>query len=119
MFIKKSNYQELLKKIQSLEKELTEAKDLQNILMVLAEKTGISVPKVNGYLSFRDGSIGWEDNFHLPDNVLVQVDDILGGKVTKQEGIKCIIIEKDGSVKTGLTKQNSDDGYDYKLVRNK
>lgn len=44
-------------------------------------------------------------------------DDILGGKVIKQEGTKCLIISKDGDVKTGLTKSKPDKGYKYKLVR--
>jgi hypothetical protein len=48
---------------------------------------------------------------------LQYVDDILGGKVIKQDGTKCLVISKDGEVKTGLTKQKPDKNYNYKLVR--
>lgn len=53
----------------------------------------------------------------LPENVLVYVDDMLGGKVIKQEATKCIYIDKNGNIKTGLTKQKSDKGFSYKLIR--
>jgi hypothetical protein len=54
---------------------------------------------------------------NLGDDVLVYVDDLFGGKVIKQEAVKAIKIEKDGTVKTGLTKSKADKGYDYKLLR--
>jgi hypothetical protein len=54
---------------------------------------------------------------NLPDDVLVYVDDLFGGKVIKHVGTKAIKIEKDGTVKTGLTKQKADKGYSYKLIR--
>lgn len=94
----------------TLKKELAEAKDLKAILEKLYPLYGIvnseSVLNVNG---------GYELN--LPDNVLVYVDDILGGKVIKQEANKAIVISKNGEVKTGLTKQKVDKGFTYKLVR--
>jgi hypothetical protein len=66
---------------------------------------------INGF-----NTVAW-DNITLPDTVLQYVDDILGGKVIKQEGTKCLVIDKDGNVKTGLTKQKADKGFSYKLVR--
>ena len=91
--------------------ELKEAKDLKAILEKL-------YPLYDFSKSLRyegGGNLNIEEM--LPDNVLVYVDDVLGGKVIKQEGIKCLIIDKDGNVKTGLTKQKADKGYSYKLVR--
>ena len=50
--------------------------------------------------------------------MLQYTEDILGGKVIKQEGTKCIVIDKNGDVEIGLTKQKADKGYNYKLQRN-
>lgn len=95
-------------KILKLEKELEDARDLKSILDKFSSLT------INGsILSSVDSTIRWE----FPDTVLQYTDDILGGKVIKQEGTKCILIDKDGNVKIGLTKQKSDKGYSYKLVR--
>lgn len=60
-------------------------------------------------------------NGHIvfPDNVPQYVDDIFGGRVIKQEAFKGIVIDKDGNVKTGLTKLPPDIGYSYKLEQNK
>jgi len=98
-------------KIVKLEKELEQAKDLKLILEKLYPKFiyGSSVIGVNF------SSDGYK--LDLGENVLVYVDDILGGKVIKQEGNKCLVIDNDGTVKTGLTKQKVDKGYSYKLVR--
>ena len=89
--------------------ELKEAKNLKTIL----EK--ISGTTING-IGFSVSGGSW-DTIDLPDNVLVYVDDILGGNGLKLEGIKCLVIDRDGKVKTGLTKQKADKGYSYKLVR--
>jgi hypothetical protein len=54
----------------------------------------------------------------MPDDVVRIVDDVLGGKVMKHEATtKCLIVDKQGNVKTGMTKQKADKGYSYKLVR--
>lgn len=101
-------YKELYEKV---EVELKEAKDLKAILEKL-------YPLHSVYSTLRfdiGGSIDWGQE--LPDNVLVYVDDILGGKVIKQEGNKCIVISKDGKITEGLTKQKVDKSYSYKLVR--
>lgn len=91
--------------------ELKEAKDLKVILEKL-----YPLNDFKNSLRYSDGgSIDWGQE--LPDNVLVYVDDILGGKVIKQEGTKCIVISKDGKITEGITKQKSDKGYSYKLVR--
>lgn len=103
-----------LAKILKLEKELSEARDLKAILeklYPLHEVFGSVLNCVNGVNG------GYE--LRLPDEVLQYTEDILGGKVIKQEGTKCLVIEKDGTVKTGLTKQKADKGYSYKLLRNK
>lgn len=96
-----------------LEKELKQAKDLKEILNKFSSMSinGFNFATVGGCFDIGYGGIT------LPDNVLVYVDDILGGKVIKQEGNKCLVIDKDGNVKTGLTKQKPDKGYNYKLVR--
>lgn len=123
MFISKSHYKEiknelehkqkscadLIEKNLKLEKELSQAKDLKDILNKfsgLLTGEGITFNTVSG---------GWSLN--LPDHVLQYTEDILGGKVIKQEGTKALVIDKNGNVKTGLTKQKPDKGYSYKLIR--
>lgn len=101
---------ELKKQIAELKDELKQAKDLTKILDKITSIT------VNDTGFVASGGT-WSTELNLPDNVLVYVDDILGGKVIKQEGVKCLVIEADGSVKTGLTKQKRDTGFTYKLVR--
>ena len=106
---------------QSLRDKLREAKDFKKLLEAIIEKTGIPNPDKlegdRGFLSFGGGSIKWSVDF--PDEVAQYVDDILGGKVVKQEATKCIIIKKDGEVDAGYTKKKADKGYSYKLVREK
>jgi len=100
-----------LEKILKLEQEIREAKDLKTILEKLSSSS-LTADFTLGYSS------GYSSrSIELPDNVLVHVDDLLGGKVIKQEGNKCLVIEKDGTVKTGLTKEKMDKGYSYKLLR--
>ena len=96
-------------KIVKLEKELEQARDLKPILEKLYPLNEI-------YSSFSTVSRGRYE-INLPDTVLQYTEDILGGKVIKQEGTKCLVIGKDGNVKTGLTKQKADKNYNYKLVR--
>lgn len=92
-----------------LEKELEEAKNLKSIL---EKMSGLTINGVDWCLS----NGGWVTT-NFPDTVLQYTEDILGGKVIKQEGNKCLVVDKDGNVKTGLTKQKADKGYSYKLVR--
>lgn len=120
---KEKSLSDTIEKNYKLEKELQEAKNLKNVLEILATKTGIPTPKYGNdsclTIDYATG-VSWSKintNFNLPDNVLQYVDDILGGKVIKQEGNKCLVIAKDGTVKTGLTKAKVDKGYSYKLVR--
>lgn len=57
-------------------------------------------------------------NIQLGEDVAIYVDDLFtGGKVIKQEANTAILIEKDGTVKKGLTKLKSDAGFSYKLKR--
>lgn len=91
-----------------LKSKLKEAQDLKSILEKMSSIT------INGV---DWASSGGSFSVHYPENVAVYVDDILGGKVVKQEGIKCLVIDKEGNVKTGLTKNKPDGGYTYKLVR--
>ena len=98
-----------MKEIEVLEEKLRKAEDLKEILVSLSDKS-------KKYIDFMAGSSCMMGE--LPDNVLVYVDDILGGKVIKQEGVKCLVIDRAGNVKTGLTKQKADKGYTYKLMRN-
>ncbi len=96
-------------KCERLEVELKEVKDLSKILEKMSSLT------INGQgFASSDGHWG---TMELPEEYLRYVDDILGGKVIKQEGNKCIVIDKDGNVKTGLTKQKVDKKYSYKLIR--
>lgn len=121
MFISKKKHNQIIEykdktindyyvRIQALEGELKEARNLKSILEKMSSMT--------------IGGVGWGVSggewrtLEVPDYVLVYTDDILGGKVIKQEGNKCLVIDKDGNVKTGLTKQKVDKGYSYKLVRN-
>jgi exopolysaccharide biosynthesis protein len=102
--------EEYAQKHKSLTAELKEAKDLKTILNRLSSLT------INGN-GFDMSGGSWNTEIVLPDTVLQYVEDILGGNVIKQEGIKCLVIGKDGTVKTGLTKEKADKGYTYKLVR--
>ena len=121
MFITKKTHNQIIEhkdktindyyeKIAKLEKELEQAKNLESIL----EKFDHSISGLRSSF-FRTSSGGYE--LPLPDTVLQYTEDILGGKVIKQEGTKCIVVDKDGNVKTGLTKQKADKGYSYKLQR--
>ena len=121
-------YQKLLNDIEHKDKSIVDLRDkyieatnLKEVLKLLADKTGIPSPKFGSELTcdYTNG-VSWtgiHTQINLPDNVLQYVDDILGGKVIKQEGTKCLVIDKDGNVKTGLTKQKPDKNYSYKLVR--
>lgn len=53
----------------------------------------------------------------MPDNIPVYVDDHFGGRVIRQEGTLVIEIERDGTLKTGLTKRPADPGFTYILNR--
>jgi len=101
----------LEKEIKEGKEELREAKDLKTIL------DRFSSISINGR-GFTVSGGNWHTELVLPDTVLQYTEDILGGKVIKQEGTKCLVIGKDGIVKTGLTKEKADKGYSYKLVRN-
>lgn len=96
--------------VAKLKEELKEAKDLKAILEKL-------YPLHDLYGGSFSISSGGNCTLNLPDTVLQYADDILGGKVIKQEGNKCLVIDKVGNVKTGLTKQKVDKGFDYKLIR--
>ena len=87
--------------------ELREARNLSDILNKLADKR----TDLEFLISTTNGG------FTFSEDVAVYVDDILGGKVIKQEGTKCILVSEDGSVTEGLTKESPDKGYVYKLVR--
>ncbi len=107
--------QELVKINENLRKELKQAKDLSALLEKLTDKTS-SIVYTNGG--------GWgtivadaTKAIYEDENIPRYAEDILGGKVIKQEGTKCIVINENGEVKTGLTKQKADKDYTYKLVR--
>jgi len=99
-----------LAKILRLEKELDEARNLKAILEKLYPIADWS-SKISSFFDLSSSDI------RLPDNVLVYDDDLFGGKVIKQEGNKAIKIDKNGCVKTGITKSKCDKGYSYKLIR--
>ena len=98
--------------IKDLEERLKKAENLELILQKLYPLTTF-----NDCISFTDSGGYMKGELILPDSVLQYVDDLFGGKVIKQEGIKAIKIEKDGTIKTGLTKQKADENRVYKLVQ--
>lgn len=102
--------EEYAQKHKKLTEELKEDKDLKLILEKLYP--------VNEWLTSIGSITTGSYELRLPDTVLQYTENILGGEVIKQEGIKCLIVDKDGNVKTGLTKQKADKGYSYKLIRN-
>lgn len=105
----KQGHEKHLEIVAGLKKELEDARNLSKILDKLSSTSifGMDWGAVGGT---------WR-TANLPDNVLQYTEDILGGKVIKQEGTKCLVIDSKGDVKTGLTKQKADKGYSYKLVR--
>ena len=100
----------LEQEIKEGKEELREAKDPRTVLDRFSSLT------ING-IGFAGSGGNWDTELLLPDTVLQYTEDILGGKVIKQEGNKCLVVTKDGNVKTGLTKQTLDKGFSYKLVR--
>lgn len=102
----------LNKRIKEEMEARTKAEDLKRILDKLIEPGLVGG---SGYVSISGGYT--DRTISLSDDVLVYVEDILGGKVIKQEGNKCVVIDANGNVKTGITKQKPDKGYKYKLVR--
>ncbi len=103
----------LKEEVKKLKEELKQARNLNGILEKMTK------------VSFNDSGLLFSSSFsgfiddRLSDNVAIYVDDILGGKVIKQEGNKCFVIDKNGSLKEGLTKQKVDKGFSYKLIREK
>jgi len=114
MFNKKSKPQEFNLNFPEFTEFMKEFKASQNNLKLILDKL-YPLITIDSNFTMNYASGGYDLN--LPTDVLRYVDDILGGKVIKQEGTKCIVIEADGTVKTGLTKQKADKGYSYKLVR--
>lgn len=104
-------HQRLMEELRThYEKQLEQARDLKTILSSIPT-TIFSTKDFMAASSFSAGG------YTLPDTVPIYVDDLLGGKVIKQEGTKCIVIDKAGSVKTGLTKSAPDKGFNYKLIQ--
>ena len=97
--------------IENLTEELEYARDIKNILERIIPSEGSEDLFVTR--RYVDSMFDLKIN----ENMLQYTEDILGGKVIKQEANKCIVIAKDGTVKTGLTKAKVDKGYSYKLVR--
>lgn len=106
---------ELFKQVKELELKLEQAEKNTDLKEILHRLSSI---KINN-LSFSDTCGTWETNLTLSNDVLVYVDDILGGKVIKQEGVACVVVSKDGNTRIGLTKQKPDKGFNYKLIREK
>lgn len=95
-----------------LEKQLEKAEDMKSIVSSLSNRR----INITGGTNIVASSYATGHTLSLSDDVLVYVDDILGGKVIRQEAYKCIIIEQDGTIKTGLTKQKPATKYNYKLL---
>lgn len=103
-------YKKLLDYNLELIQEAKEARDLKKILDKITSLT------INGS-GFAVSGGTWSTNLTLPDDVPRYVEDYCGGRVIKQEATKVIEITKTGEIKTGLTKQPADKGFDYKLIR--
>lgn len=121
MFITKKKHTKILKDLtemyaerhKGLTNELKEARDLK---IILEKITGKWLTGTNG-VCINTISGGYDYQLSLNENVLQYAEDILGGRVIKQEGTKALIIDKEGNVRKGLTKQKPDKGYSYKLIR--
>lgn len=98
------NKQYYLNKISSLECELTRAQDLKSIL-------SINTGAIRTYL------VKIENQERDKSNNDLHVEDILGGIVLKSKANKCIVIDREGEVMIGLTKEKVDKNYNYKLIR--
>jgi len=113
MFITKKKHNQIVEDLlYKHSQELEKAQNLKSILESLHQ----NLVTLKGDYSVMMGVCGVGE-LNLPDNVLQYTEDILGGKVIKQEGTKCLVVDKQGNVKEGLTKQKADKGYSYKLVR--
>ena len=112
MFITKKKHKQIVEDLISTNKDLSnkldEARNLKAILEKLTPEGGYVL--VNNFWNTAIAS-------GLPDSIAHYVDDILGGHVIKQEGTKCLVVDKQGAVRSGLTKQKPDEGYNYKLIR--
>lgn len=109
---------DLIQEVNKLRVDLHRANDLKDILNQLAQRVQ-SETKINGGIGLNITGGDHVYNIELGDHVPVYVDDLFGGKVIKQEANKAIKIDKHGNVKTGLTKQKVDTGYNYRLEREK
>lgn len=101
-------------RIQKLEKEISEARNLKEILDKLTIKW-TTITSSGGI----DNDVSWigGTHFSLDESVLVYVDDYFGGKVIKQEATKLVIVDEKGDVTYSQTKQSPDKGFKYKLLR--
>lgn len=104
--VQKDIIEDLRSDMKILREKLEKAENLKDILSKISNIDGVIW-----------GSDGGAFSYNLPSNVATYETDILGGQVIKQEATKCLIVDKDGGVKTGLTKQSPDKGFKYKLVR--
>lgn len=106
--------------IASLKEQLQDAKNLKYVLETLADKTGIPSFDKNSYIITDFNWTLWSVNvweMELPDKYLCYEEDILWGKVIKQEANKCIIIDEYWNVDVWITKQDCDKWRKYKLVQ--
>lgn len=104
--VQKDIIEDLRGDMKTLREKLEKAENLKDILSKISNIDGVIW-----------GSAGGAFSYNLPSNVATYETDILGGQVIKQEATKCLIVDKEGSVKTGLTKQSPDKGFTYKLIR--
>lgn len=112
------------KEIENLKKDIQykdiEINNLREELRQGSILEKLVINKNNHYTVYGHGlDMSFSGEISLTDDVAIYVPDILGGKVLKQEGTKCIKIDNQGKVTEGLTKQKPDKGFNYKLIREK
>lgn len=130
MFISKKKHKEIIitcmkdqanevaeykKRILALEDALKEAKDFKDLFNKVAIKFNdcIMVNDVNNcFVSIENGF-----ELKLPENVPVYVEDMLGGKVIRQESIPVTKLDKKGKATYGYTKAEPTKGREYLLIQ--
>lgn len=124
MFIRKKNHDlivgRLERQIDDLKYGLEKANNLESVLEILAEKTGVPKPEKSGLLMATDsGGVSWinGDDLSIPENYAELVEDYFGGKIIRQTANMLIEIDQKGVVSRHFTNKTPDKGYSYVLIR--
>lgn len=115
LWITKYRHNKIIARYEDNIKDLREAlwrkEKFEEILGKLTDKANV----------FGDASMTWVSGGDvmacLDDSVPRYVEDVLGGKVIKQEATPVTILDENGKATYGYTKQKADKGRTYKLVQ--